>query len=62
VAGDLGARTVAFPAISTGAYGWPVGDAARIAVSAVREAVTGVAEVRFVLFSAAALEAFLAEL
>jgi O-acetyl-ADP-ribose deacetylase (regulator of RNase III) len=53
---------VAFPAISTGAYGWPVGDAARIAVSAVREAVTGVAEVRFVLFSAAALEAFLAEL
>ena len=62
VAGDLGARTVAFPAISAGAYGWPAGDAARIAVSAVREAVTGVAEVRFVLFSAAALEAFLAEL
>lgn len=58
VAGELGARTVAFPAISTAAYGWPVSAAARIAVGAVRAAQAGVAQVRFVLFSAAALEAF----
>jgi O-acetyl-ADP-ribose deacetylase len=58
VADELGARAVAFPAISTGVYGWPVSDAARIAVGAVRAAVTGVEEVCFVLFSADALEAF----
>lgn len=38
VAARLGARTVAFPAISTGAYRWPLEDAARIAVGAVRGA------------------------
>jgi len=32
VAAGLGARTVAFPAISAGIYGWPMEDAARIAV------------------------------
>jgi O-acetyl-ADP-ribose deacetylase (regulator of RNase III) len=58
VADELGARTVAFPAISTGAYGWPVADAAQIAVTAVHSAVTGVQEVRFVLFSTGALDAF----
>lgn len=58
VADTLGARTVAFPAISTGAYGWPLDDGARQAMAAVGGASTGVAEVRFVLFSAAALEAF----
>lgn len=52
VADGLGARTVAFPAISTGVYRWPVDDAARTAVAAVRRARTSVAEVRFVLFSA----------
>ncbi|SRR6266487_606339 len=58
VAGELGARTVAFPAISAGAYGWPLDDAARIAVAAVRSAATGLDEVRFVLFSTAVLAAF----
>ncbi|MFF8606025.1 O-acetyl-ADP-ribose deacetylase [Streptomyces sp. NPDC015346] len=58
VADELGARTVAFPAISTGAYGWPIGDAARIAVEAVRGAETAVEEVRFVLFDESAYEAF----
>src|SRR5919202_608436 len=51
VADGLGARTVAFPAISAGVYGWPVGDAARQAVAGVRSVeVAHVAEVRFVLF------------
>ncbi|MEV5971543.1 O-acetyl-ADP-ribose deacetylase [Streptomyces sp. NPDC051921] len=58
VADGLGARTVAFPAVSTGAYGWPMGDAARIAVEAVRHANTDVEEVRFVLFDEEAYRAF----
>ncbi|MFB7280812.1 O-acetyl-ADP-ribose deacetylase [Streptomyces hydrogenans] len=61
VADGLGARTVAFPAVSTGVYGWPIGDGARIAVETVRRvaaAGTGVEEVRFVLFDATAYAAF----
>ncbi|GAA4099164.1 O-acetyl-ADP-ribose deacetylase [Nonomuraea soli] len=58
VADSLGAARVAFPAISTGIFGWPVDDAARIAVRAVRSASTRVAEVRFVLFSPEAYAAF----
>jgi O-acetyl-ADP-ribose deacetylase (regulator of RNase III) len=63
VADELGARTVAFPAVSAGVYGWPMDDAARQAVAGVRSAtVTAVAEVRFVLFDARALAAFEAAL
>ncbi len=51
VADEIGARSVAFPAVSAGAYGWPPQDAALIAVSAAHGAATQVAEVRFVLFS-----------
>ncbi|MEV6996736.1 O-acetyl-ADP-ribose deacetylase [Streptomyces sp. NPDC093982] len=58
VADELGARTVAFPAISTGIYGWPMDDGARIAVATVRAADTSVEEVRFVLFDEAAYEEF----
>ncbi len=62
VARELGAATVAFPAISAGIYGWPMEDAARIAVSTVRavlsSGVGSVERVRFVLFSDDALEAF----
>jgi O-acetyl-ADP-ribose deacetylase len=60
VAAELGARTVAFPAVSAGVYGWPIDDAARIAVTAVREAVrdAGVDEVQFVLFSEEVFAAF----
>jgi O-acetyl-ADP-ribose deacetylase (regulator of RNase III) len=59
VADGLGARSVAFPAISAGVYGWPRDDAARQAVAAVRAArVEHVQEVRFVLFSDEALAAF----
>jgi len=50
VAGELGAATVAFPAVSTGIYGWPLDDAARIALSTVSGAATEVEEARFVLF------------
>jgi O-acetyl-ADP-ribose deacetylase len=60
VADELGARTVAFPAISTGVYRWPVDDAARIAVEVVRASDTRVAEVRFVLFNQRAYDAFAA--
>ena len=58
VADELGARSVAFPAISTGVYGYPLELAAPIAVRAVREAETQVEEVRFVLFGEDALRAF----
>ena len=63
VAEGLGARTVAFPAISAGIYGWPMDDAARQAVAGVREVSTEhVQEVLFVLFDDAALAAFTAAL
>jgi O-acetyl-ADP-ribose deacetylase len=60
VARELGARTVAFPAISTGVFRWPMDDAARIAVGTVQEAVDkrDFDEVRFVLFDQRAYEAF----
>ncbi|MGW2237132.1 O-acetyl-ADP-ribose deacetylase [Streptomyces sp. NPDC001759] len=58
VADELGAATVAFPAISTGVYRWPMDDAARIAVETVRGTPTAVEEVRFVLFDDAAYETF----
>ena len=58
VADELGARTVAFPAISTGVYGYPVDEAAPIALGSVTSAETGVEEVRFVLFSERDLAAF----
>jgi O-acetyl-ADP-ribose deacetylase len=51
VADELGAKTIAFPAISTGVYGYPADEAAPIALRAVGEAKTNVDEVRFVLFS-----------
>jgi O-acetyl-ADP-ribose deacetylase (regulator of RNase III) len=58
LADELGAESVAFPAISTGVYGYPVDEAASVAIRAVREAATNVREVRFVLFDQAAHEAF----
>lgn len=54
----LGAGGVAFPAISTGVYRYPLDEAARIAVRTVREADTAVREVRFVLFDERSREAF----
>jgi len=62
VAADLRARTVAFPAVSAGVYGWAADDVARAAVSAVRSwddaNPAALDEVRFVLFSAPLLTAF----
>jgi O-acetyl-ADP-ribose deacetylase (regulator of RNase III) len=58
IADELGAGTVAFPAISTGVYRWPVDDAARIALETVRATDTQVGEVRFVLFDQRAYDAF----
>lgn len=63
VAEKLGAASVAFPAISGGAYGWPMDDAARIAVETVRaHEPIAVREVRFVLFNPDAHAAFSAAL
>jgi O-acetyl-ADP-ribose deacetylase len=58
LAEELGARTVAFPAISTGVFRYPLPDAARVALQAVREAATRVDEARFVLYDEAAYETF----
>lgn len=60
VADEIGASTVAFPSISTGVYGWPVEDAARVAVGTVSAFTGAVAEVRFVLFTQQAYDAFAA--
>jgi len=58
VADELGAKTVAFPAISTGVYGYPLDLAAPVAIRAVTGAETSVEEVRFVLFDSDAYAAF----
>jgi O-acetyl-ADP-ribose deacetylase (regulator of RNase III) len=53
VAAGLGAHSIAFPAISTGIYHWPVESAAKIALTAVTEALNdtpGITSLRFVLF------------
>jgi O-acetyl-ADP-ribose deacetylase (regulator of RNase III) len=58
VADEFGAKSIAFPAISTGVYGYPVEEAAPVAIRTVREAKTKVEEVRFVLFDETAYQAF----
>jgi O-acetyl-ADP-ribose deacetylase (regulator of RNase III) len=62
VADELHARTVAFPAVSAGIYGWPVDDAARIAVGTVLSTPSELQEARFVLFSRDVYSAFEAAL
>jgi O-acetyl-ADP-ribose deacetylase (regulator of RNase III) len=61
IADELGAATVAFPAISTGVYRWPLDDAACVALATVRASDTRVTEVRFVLFDQNAYEVFTAQ-
>ncbi|MDV8005843.1 O-acetyl-ADP-ribose deacetylase [Rhodococcus sp. IEGM 1318] len=51
VADSIGARTVAFPLISAGVYGWPKEDAVQQAVSAIRAAKTEVETVTLVAFN-----------
>ena len=59
VAAELGCTSIAFPAISTGVYGYPVDLAAPVAVAAVRGAHRPPVElIRFVLFSQSHLDAF----
>lgn len=61
-ADSVGARTVAFPAISTGVYRYPVAAATAIAVSTVRATPSSVTEVRFVCFNEAARAEYVAQL
>lgn len=54
IALKAGVRSIAFPAISCGVYGYPVEEGARIAVSAIRGGLggdTSIERVVFVLFS-----------
>ena len=62
VARELGAESVAFPAISTGVYGFPMPRAARIAVSTVHESAEAHQRVRLVAFDRGTFEAYRAEL
>lgn len=58
---DNGIETISFPSISTGAYGYPLREAAAVAVRAVADFVrdnSGLKLVRFVLFSGSALKAY----
>jgi O-acetyl-ADP-ribose deacetylase len=50
VADELGARSIAFPAISTGIYGYPAEEAAAVAVATLRGATTDVEVVSLVAF------------
>jgi len=62
VADGLGARSVAFPAIATGVYGFPAEEAARIAVTTLRSSSTGVEKVRLVAFDQQAHDLLVAAL
>jgi O-acetyl-ADP-ribose deacetylase len=59
VADAIGARSVAFPAISTGVYGYPLRQAAEVAVTTTRAADTDVTLVRFVAFDGTTLAHYL---
>jgi O-acetyl-ADP-ribose deacetylase (regulator of RNase III) len=58
LAAALGARRVAFPAISTGVFGYPIEVAAPVAIAAAKEAPPEIDEVRFVLFDQGAFDVF----
>jgi len=56
IAGELGARSIAFPLISSGVYRWPKDDAVRQALSALRSADTAIDQAILVLYDDATLE------
>ena len=61
VADDLGCKSIAFPSISTGTYGFPLGRAAPLALRAIRDGLVqypDLSEVRLVCFSVGDLEAY----
>jgi O-acetyl-ADP-ribose deacetylase (regulator of RNase III) len=60
VADELGARSVAFPLVSAGIYGWPKADAIDAAVSTLRSTPTRVSEARMVAFDADTYDALVA--
>ncbi|MCH1865255.1 O-acetyl-ADP-ribose deacetylase [Nocardioides sp. CFH 31398] len=62
VADELGARTVAFPLVSAGIYGWPLEDAAAVAVDTLGSTPTEVSEARLVAYDASAEQALRAAL
>ena len=57
VADELGARSVAFPLVSAGIYGWPLDDAAAAAVQTLAGTASQVEEARMVAFGDAAYDA-----
>ena len=58
VADEVGASSVAFPAISTGVYGYPSELAAAVAVTTVGAAATAVSLVRFIAFDSATFDLY----
>jgi O-acetyl-ADP-ribose deacetylase (regulator of RNase III) len=62
VADELGARTVAFPLVSAGIYGWPLDDAVDAAITTLQEAATQVEEARIVAFGREVADAVAAAL
>jgi O-acetyl-ADP-ribose deacetylase (regulator of RNase III) len=62
VADELGARTVAFPLVSAGIYGWPLDDAIDAAISTIQAAETKVEEARIVAFGRGTVDAVRARL
>lgn len=57
VADELGARSIAFPLISAGAYGWPLDDAVDAAVETIRATPTNVETARIVAFGRSTYDA-----
>lgn len=55
-----GVRTIAFPLVSAGIYGWPLDDAIRVAVDTIRSTPTQVEEARLVAFGRPTYDAVLA--
>lgn len=62
IADELGARTVAFPLVSAGVYGWPRDDAIAAALEGLRSATTDVVEARMVAFGRPAYDSIRAQL
>src|SRR5881227_340857 len=58
VADELGVRTLALPAVSAGAYGWPIDSAADIAIASVRASQTKVEQARFVMVNESSYDEF----
>jgi O-acetyl-ADP-ribose deacetylase (regulator of RNase III) len=62
VADELQARSLAFPLVSAGVYGWPLDDAIRVAIDTLRSTPTDVTEARLVAFGRSTYDAMQAAL